>query len=179
MEGKLMNTALLVIDVQNALVLSKKPELYDRDAVIANIADVIRKARLQNVPIIYIRHESKAGSPLAYGTDGWKVYEGVAPEKGDIMVGKSTPDAFKDTTLREELEEHGIDSLIILGLQTEFCVNATVRRAVALGYNTTVVSDAHSTFDRWPLKAETMIARHDLDWGKLHVKLVKADEIEF
>jgi nicotinamidase-related amidase len=175
----MMKTALLVIDVQNALVLSKKPELYARDTVTANIAEVIRKARLQNVLVIYIRHESKAGGSLAYGSEGWKIYDGVAPEKGDIMVGKSTPDAFKETTLREELEEHGIDSLIIVGLQTDFCINATVKRAVALDYDTTVISDAHSTFDRWPLKAPAIIDHHNHDWGKLHVKLVKADEIEF
>lgn len=174
-----MKTALLVIDVQNALVLSKKPELYARDTVIANMVEVIRKARLGSIPIFYIRHESKEGGWLAYGSEGWKIYDVVAPGRSDKIVGKSTPDAFRNTTLRTELEETDVDKLIMIGLQTDFCVNATARRAVSLGYDTTVVSDAHSTFDRGILKASTIISHHNEAWAKHGIRLVKTAELTF
>jgi nicotinamidase-related amidase len=99
--------------------------------------------------------------------------------KGELIVHKRTPDSFNDTTLQAVLESRGIRKLIIAGLQSEWCIDTTVRHAYSLKYNITVVEDAHSTYDTKILKAPQIIAHHNSIFGGEFAKLKKAEEIEF
>ena len=99
--------------------------------------------------------------------------------EGDLVVHKRTPDSFYGTTLQTELESRGIRKLVIAGIQSDWCVDTTVRRAYSLEYEVTVVEDAHSTCDTKILKAPQIIAHHNLIFGGRFAKLKKADEINF
>ena len=154
-----MTTALLIIDVQQALC-SGEYEAFESKRVIASINQVSRMAREAGAPIIIIQHESQDG-PLDYGTEGWKAAHGLEALSTDTYVRKKATDSFHNTELHAVLQARGITNLIICGLQSEFCVDTTTRRALALGYPVTLVSDGHSTMDNGVLSAAQISAHHN------------------
>jgi nicotinamidase-related amidase len=84
---------------------------------------------------------------------------------GDILVSKSVGDSFHETPLKTHLERLGIDRLLICGYATEFCVNTGARRAALFGYQTTVVSDIHTTQHTSDLTPEQIVAHYNHVWA--------------
>lgn len=156
-------TALLVIDVQNGLVEEFGDEAWN--GVLANIATLVVRARSAGVPVIYVQHEEDEGS-LVPGTEGWQIHPVVAPQ-GELTVQKRTADSFGGTPLAGELAVRGVSHLVVVGAQTECCVDATVRRAAALGHTVTLVSDAHATVDNGVLTRQQIIAHHNATLGNI------------
>ena len=154
-----MTTALLIIDVQQALCTGEY-KVFEFERVIARINEVSRKVREAGAPVIIIQHQSQGG-PLDYGTDGWQLAKGLEALPGDTYVRKGASDSFHQTNLHEKLMARRVDTLIICGLQSEFCVDTTTRRALALGYPVTLVADGHSTFDNSVLSAAQISAHHN------------------
>lgn len=153
-----MRTALIIIDVQNALC-SGEHAAFESPRVIECINHVSAKARKAGAPVILIQHETRNG-PLDHGSEGWTLAKGLETDDADILVGKTTADSFHNTGLQAVLQRHVIEHLIICGLQSEFCVDTTTRRALALGYPVTLVSDGHSTVDNGILAAAQITAHH-------------------
>lgn len=177
------DTALLIVDVQVGL-FSPKLTLYNPENLITNISTLLAKARTAHVPVIYVQHEGEADGFFGRGKPAWEIHPAIKPQDGEVMVAKRTPDSFSGTVLQEELENRGIKKLVIAGLQTEFCVDTTCRRAYTLGYDTTLVNDAHSTMDTKVLSAPQIIAHHNNLLGKTaywdwFVNLKSTEEIEF
>lgn len=154
-----MSTALLIIDVQQALC-SGECEAFESKRVIERINLVSRKAREAGATVVVIQHESQSG-PLTYGTDGWRLADGLDTKPTDICLRKKATDSFHDTDLHAVLQARGVTSLAICGLQSEFCVDTTTRRALALGYPVTLVSDGHSTMNNSVLSAAQITAHHN------------------
>ena len=140
-----MHTALLVIDVQQALC-SGEYKAFESERVIDRINSVTRSARSAGAPVIMIQHESQGG-PLDFGTDGWRLADGLEVQATDILLRKKATDSFHQTELQALLRDRGVKDLIICGLQSEFCVDTTTRRALALGYPVVLVADGHSTLN--------------------------------
>lgn len=153
-----MTTALLIIDVQQGLC-SGEYEVFESRRVIDRINLVSAKARRAGIPVVVIQHES-AGGPFRRGSEGWRLADGLVIEAGDLHVHKKATDSFHNTELKQVLDERGVDRLIICGLQSDFCVDTTTRRALALGYPVTLVSDGHSTLDNGVLSAAQISAHH-------------------
>lgn len=137
-------TALLVIDVQNAVVADG----WDREGVLARIGTVIDAARTGEIPVIYIQHDEPGEHEMVIGSDGWRIHAEVAPNAGEPVVAKQHGDAFVDTTLEAMLAERGIGHLVLTGAQSDACVRSTSYGALRAGYDITLVSDAHTTSDR-------------------------------
>jgi nicotinamidase-related amidase len=139
-----MATALLVVDVQQALVDDLAPAR--RSAFLATLGALLDQARAAAIPVVYIRHD---GSPdeLVPGTPPWEVAGAIAPRAGEPIVEKRFRDAFRETTLAEVLSRLDVDHVVLCGMQTEFCVDATLREAERRGYRVTLVGDGHATFD--------------------------------
>ncbi len=95
------------------------------------------------------------------------------------MIEKETPDAFHKTTLHQKLKSKGIKRLVIAGLQTEYCIDTTCRRAYSLGYNVILVKDAHSTWDSTNLTAEQIIRHHNRVLGGWFATVKDENQIEF
>jgi nicotinamidase-related amidase len=152
-----MKTALLVIDVQHGLCTGEYA-VFEADPMIRRINVLSEKARAARVPVIFIQHE-EAGDVLEHGSPGWQLAGGLVALEGDIYIRKTAPDAFHQTTLDAALRQLGVDSLVICGLQSEYCVDSTTRRALALGYQVVLVADGHSTMDTEILSA-AQISRH-------------------
>lgn len=168
------DTALLVIDVQVAMFAEDDP-VYDGANLLEKLKTLIARAREAGIPVIYVRH-AEEGSPMAYGLPTWQIHPEIAPQEGDLVVDKRFPDSFMQTRLKPELEARGIKKLIVSGLQTEYCVDTTCRAAFNLGYDLTLVKDAHSTWPNSVLTAPQIIAHHNRTLNGGFVKLTSAEE---
>lgn len=154
-----MPCALLIIDVQHALCHGQYAG-FEADRVIARINEVSTRVRGAGGTVVVIQHESAKG-PLQHDSPGWQLAHGLATESGDLFLRKRATDSFHDTSLHAWLQERGIAHLIICGLQSEFCVDTTTRRALALGYRVTLVADGHTTIDNGVLTAAQISAHHN------------------
>ncbi|WNS45087.1 cysteine hydrolase family protein [Paenibacillus sp. MMS20-IR301] len=173
-----MTTALLVIDVQEAMFSYPGMSLYEGEQVLERIASLIAKARSAGTPVIYIQHTEDEGE-FVKGTPAWEINSHIAPLAGERVIEKTTPDSFHLTGLQPELERLGVNELYLCGMQTDYCVNATSRRASALGYSTVLVKDAHSTFDNDTHSGEEIVNQHNQDLGSGIVTLRAEQEISF
>lgn len=171
-----MATALLIIDVQRALCTGEY-ECFETQRVIKNINGLSARAREAEIPVILIQHEEE-GDLLQYGSEGWQLADGLETSPQDLRVRKTTPDSFYQTNLRQLLQKQGIDRLIICGLQTDYCVNATVRQALSLGYDVVLASDAHSTVDNGNMAADDIIAEHNTALARLTSAVSRIDVIQ-
>ncbi|MGV3728767.1 cysteine hydrolase family protein [Hydrogenophaga sp.] len=154
-----MKTALLIIDMQQGLC--EGPGRADAtDQVIARINHVAAQLRAAGAPIVFIQHESTVGY-LEHGTREWQLADGLALQPGDLRVRKKTPDAFLNTDLEALLKARGVEELVVCGMHTEFCVDTTTRRALALGYPVILVADAHTSAGNEVLGAPQVIAHHN------------------
>ena len=135
------NTALLVVDVQNGVVTGA----HERDAVVANIGDLVEKARREKVPVIWVQHESEE---LVKGEDPWRIVPELSPDQAEPLIEKRYGDSFEDTPLENVLSGLGVGRLVVAGAQTDACIRSTLHGALARGYDATLVSDAHTTEDQ-------------------------------
>jgi nicotinamidase-related amidase len=171
-----MSSALLVIDVQQALCTGEEAA-YDIERVLRTINSVAGKARPAGAPVVFVQHEEDAGS-LAFGTAGWQLADGLAAQPDDLRIRKTQSDSFLKTPLQEVLQARGVTDLVVCGLQSDFCVAATVRGAVALGYRVTLVEDGHSTVDNGGRTAAEISAAQNASLREL-VALVPAAGVRF
>jgi nicotinamidase-related amidase len=159
LEGR-PNTALLVIDAQNAILATTA----SRDSVVGSIGGLIGKARAEGAPVIWIQH-SDGGLPL--GSEGWQLVPELPRQDGDPLVHKTYGDSFEATDLAEILAGRGAGRLVVAGGQSDACIRATIHGAFARGYDVTLVSDAHTTVDRTEYggpPAGQIIALTNLSW---------------
>jgi nicotinamidase-related amidase len=170
-----MNTALLIIDVQRALCVGQYAA-FEIDRVIATINGLSARARAAGIPVVLVQHEEPGGA-FEYGTESWQLADDLAVADSDIRVRKTTPDAFHRTSLQDLLHSREIQRLIVCGLQTDYCVDTTVRRALALGYQVVLAEDAHSTLDNAAIRAPQIIAHHNAVLGSMSSFGVRAQVI--
>lgn len=154
-----MKPAVLVIDMQQGLC-EGEGAAFDCAGTIARINDVTRKARQAGVPVLFIQHESRDGY-LEHGTAAWQIASGVDVSGSDLRVRKTTPDAFLRTNLEAVLRSAHVERIVLCGMHSEFCVDTTARRALALGFPVTLVSDAHTSAGNAAISAQQVIAHHN------------------
>jgi nicotinamidase-related amidase len=154
------NTALLVIDVQTAVV----EKAHQRDAVVGAIADLVARARRERVPVVWVQHFDEH---LAKGSEAWRIVSELTPDEAEPLIEKSYGDAFEDTTLESVLAGLGVGRLVVAGAQTDACIRSTLHGAFARGYDAVLVSDAHTTDDqsKWGAPPPGQVIRHtNLYW---------------
>jgi nicotinamidase-related amidase len=141
------DTALLVIDIQNDYFPGGAMELEGADAAGAKASEAIRSFREKSLPVVHVRHLSvRPGSTFFLpGTRGADINAAVAPQGNEIVVEKNFPNSFRNTNLQQVLEKQGIKNLVVAGMMTHMCVDASVRHAADLGYKITLLGDACAT----------------------------------
>ena len=169
--------AVMIIDVQQAMFGAAEP--FDGAAVVTRIADLIGRARSAKVPVFYVQHDGGPGDELDKDGPGFAFHPAIAPQAGEPVTVKRRSSAFYQTDLDDKLKAAGIDDLVLCGLQTEYCVDATVRSAFERGYRLTVAAGGHTTFDSELLPAATIIAHTQHIWNGRFARLKPAAEIEF
>ncbi|MGC4173987.1 cysteine hydrolase family protein [Demequina sp.] len=175
------NGALLVVDVQKDVVGGA----YNRDAVVANIATLVDRARAAGTPVVWVQHSDSEG--LEIGSDGWQYVDELPIGDDEPVVHKIHGDSFEATDLADVLERLGVGSLTVVGAQSDACIRNTIHGAFTRGYDVTLVSDAHTTEDltEWGAPPpEQVISHTNLYWtftsgeGK-SADVKKTDEVAF
>ncbi len=153
-------TALLVVDVQNGVV----DGAHQRETVIANIGSLVEKARRDRVPVVWVQHSD---AELTRGSAEWRIVPELAPSDAEPLVDKSYGDSFEDSSLETVLSDLGVGRLVIVGAETDACIRSTLHGALVRGYDSILVSDAHTAGDKSAWGAPppaTVIAHTNLYW---------------
>jgi nicotinamidase-related amidase len=154
-----MPTAVLVIDVQQGLCAGAEAA-HDCVGTIQRINAITLRAQQAGAPVFFIQHESSEGY-LVYGSREWQLALGLQVQTNDRRIRKTTPDAFLGTELHGALQVLGVTGLVVCGMHTEFCVDTTTRKALALGYPVLLVADAHTSAGNTAISAQQVIAHHN------------------
>ena len=151
MPDSLLSTgaALVLVDIQNDYFPGGAMELAGADAAAEAAGRVLDAFRRRGLPVVHVRHESvRPGSTFFLpGTPGADIHPRVAPLPGEAVLTKHFPNSFRDTGLEELLRGRGVSRLVVCGMMTHMCVDATVRAAFDLGFPVNLVPDACATRD--------------------------------
>lgn len=144
-----MKSGLIVVDLQNEYLPTGKLPLSGIEVAVANAARVISHARTRHIPVFHIRHESIDGDAPIFvkGSDGVEIIPAVVPADDEPVIVKNHINSFRGTDLKQQLDAHGIDEVIVIGAMSHMCIDAVVRAAADVGYPVTVLQDACATLD--------------------------------
>lgn len=141
------DTALVVIDIQNDYFPGGAMELEGAEAAAAKAAAVLTHFRRDKTPVIHVRHLSVRPGATFFipGTKGAEIHDSVRPAAGEAVIEKNFPNSFRATGLKDLLDKQDIKHLVVAGMMTHMCVDASVRQAADLGYKVTLLGDACAT----------------------------------
>ncbi len=153
-----MKTALLIVDVQQGMI-DEHP--HDEKAFLERLKRLIGAARYGGVDVIYVQHEEGKGGALHEGEPGFLIPPIIAPQIGEMTFTKRYPNAFKETDLQKHLNARGIERIVLAGMQTEYCIDATCKAAFELGYSIVIPQKGTSTYDNQYVDAENLISFYE------------------
>ena len=141
------DAALLLIDLQNDYFPGGRMELEGSLAAVAKAAQALDAFRRRGLPIVHVRHLSVRPGATFFlpGTPGAEIHASVAPQADEPVVEKNFPNSFRATDLKERLDGAGVRHLVVAGMMTHMCVDASVRQANDLGFRVTLLADACAT----------------------------------
>ncbi|SFH36777.1 Nicotinamidase-related amidase [Palleronia marisminoris] len=164
--------AVVVIDLQNEYWPSGGLALENIERAAANAARVIAHGREAGDLIVNVRHEMPGAPVFVPGSEGAEINEVVAPGEGEPVITKNFPNSFRDTGLKDLLDEKGVEEVFVVGAMSHMCVDATVRAANDFGYKTVTIHDACATRDL-EFNGATVPAAH------VHTALMAAFEFAY
>ncbi len=135
-----MRRALLIIDMQEVLV----PVVWQGKELADRIAGLARAAREQDVPVVGIQQTGPPGTPFDPTNPGWQLSARLGIQSGDLRVCKSAVDSFFRSGLADLLAARKVDTVVLTGVATDYCVDATARSALSRGFDVDLVSDGHA-----------------------------------
>lgn len=133
-------SALLVVDVQTGVVAGAR----DRDRIVANVGLAVQRAHAAGAPVVWVQHQDDELRP---GTHAWEIVPELHPLPIDTRIDKRFNSAFEETGLLTRMDDLGVSHLLLCGAATNWCIRATAYAALDLGFDLTLVSDAHTTED--------------------------------
>ena len=161
---------LLIVDVQKLIMNDR---LYNYEIFAENIVNLAETARANGVEVVYIRHDDGTGQPLSKGNDGFEIWDDIAPQKNEHVFDKNVNSPFKESGLLEYLIEKGEKTLMVTGLQTEYCIDATVKCGFEHRFEMIVPENANTTVDNAYLSGETTYKYYnEFIWNNRYAKCV-------
>jgi nicotinamidase-related amidase len=142
-----MNTALLIIDIQNDYFEGGRMPLVGTEDASQNAKLILDNFRKKKLPVIHIQHIATRPDATFFlpGTEGSEIHETVKPIENEKIIIKHFPNSFRETELLEYLKNKEISGLVICGMMTHMCIDATVRAAKDFEFNCTLIGDACAT----------------------------------
>jgi nicotinamidase-related amidase len=142
-----MAAALVLIDIQNDYFPGGKMELVGSIEASLRAREVLNLFREKKMGVVHVRHLSVRPGATFFlpGTQGAAIHENVEPLPGEPVIEKNFPNSFRDTRLLEHLEKRGVKHLVLAGMMTHMCVDATTRAAFDFGFQCTLLHDACAT----------------------------------
>ena len=164
---------LLVIDVQKGITDNR---LYNYESFIENNQKLIAAARENNVEVIYFQHDDGPGTGFSVGDEIFEIADQVAPKEGEKVFIKYIYSCFSNKEFADYMEREGDKDLMIIGLQTNYCIDSTIRSASERGYNVIVPAGANSTFDNDYMNKETTYRYYnELMWPDWFAKCISVE----
>ena len=141
------DTALLIIDIQNDYFPGGAMQLEGAEAAAQQASLALKAFREKQLPVIHVRHASVRPGATFFlpGTKGAETHPAVAPLGRESVVEKNFPNAFRNTNLEKQVRDLGVTHLVVAGMMTHMCVDASVRHAADLGFKVTLLGDACAT----------------------------------
>jgi nicotinamidase-related amidase len=165
---------LIVIDMQKGIL---SEGLYDLKGVLENVAKVIDAARHSGTEVIYVKHDDGPGSGFTFGDEDFEIADEIAPANGEKVFVKTIPSSFSNKEFAAYLEGTKDDALLIVGLQTDFCIDSTVKSAAERGYRVIVPKGTNSTFDNPYMTGEKTCGYFFCEvWPDLFAECVSLEE---
>jgi nicotinamidase-related amidase len=178
-----MSRALVIIDIQRDYFPGGAYPLVGPEVAAANAKRVLEAFRDNGEPIVHLQHvwDAPDATFMRPGTDGIEIHADVAPEDDETVLRKTEPNGFVGTALERELRGHGVEEVVVAGMMSSMCVDATVRAAVDLGFTATVVHDACAApdleFAGEAIPGATVHGAFMAALGDGYARLVRADEL--
>lgn len=144
-----MDTALVIIDIQNDYCRNGKMELEGIDNALENCKSLLEKCRSCNIPVFHVQHISVHEGAFFFlpDTEGCKIHDSVQPNDEETIIVKNYPNSFMKTDLHKKLQQIGVKEIIVCGAMSHMCIDTTVRAAFELGYSINLIHDACATRD--------------------------------
>ena len=165
---------LLVIDIQKGITDER---LYDFSGFIGNVKKIIHAARENNIEVIYVQHDDGPGTGFSVGDEEFEIYDEIRPMESEKCFYKTINSCFGNIELKKYLKEKQETTLIMIGLQTNYCIDASVKSASERGYNVIVPLGANSTFDNAYMDKETTYKYYnEMMWPDRFARCITVDE---
>lgn len=142
---------LLVVDTQKLITTEN---LYNYSEFVANVKELIETARKNSVEVIYVVHDDGEGEELTKGKEGYQIFEEFAPSVEEKIFEKNVNSAFFKTGLLEYLKRKSETKVMVVGLMTDYCIDATVKAGFEHGFKVIVPAYSNTTLDNEFLNAE-------------------------
>lgn len=142
-----MKTALIIIDIQNDYFDKGNMPLVGSYNASNHTKLILERFRSDSLPIIHIQHIATRPTATFFlpNTEGAEIHDNVKPSEHEKVIVKHYPNSFRETELLDYLKRKNITDLVICGMMTHMCVDATVRAAKDYGFNIILIGDACAT----------------------------------
>jgi len=156
---------LLVVDMQKGIV---DEELYAFDTFMDRTVRLIDAARKNHVEVIYVQHDAGPNSGLTAGDSAFEIADQVRPQSGEKVFVKTINSCFGNKDFREYMEHQEDKRLMIIGLQTNYCIDCTVKSAFERGFEVIIPEGTNTTFDNDYMTGENTVRYYNEDiWEEL------------
>lgn len=164
---------LLVIDMQKGLV---DEDLYDYENFLDRTLRLVEAARKNGIEVIFMQHDAGPGSGMSAGDEAFEMIDELRPEPGEKVFVKTINSCFSNRDLKAYLEQQEDKRLMVIGLQTNYCIDATVKSAFERGFDVIIPEGTNSTFDNNYMSAETTVRYYNEDVWEEIVDAVSMEE---
>ncbi len=176
-----MTRALVIVDIQRDYFPGGNMPLHEPEAAAEKAGKVLEAFRSAGEPIVHVQHLSSAGAGFLEEGDGAEIMEPVTPQEGEKVVAKRAPNSFLDTDLERHLRSLDVDEVVVTGMMTSMCVDATTRAGADLGFKMTLVPDACAApdleFGGREVPAQDVHASFVAALGQFYATITPADEL--
>jgi nicotinamidase-related amidase len=174
-----MTRALVIVDIQRDYFPGGKMPLHEPEAAAEKAKQVLEVFRAAGDPVIHVQHLSPAGGGfLEEGTEGAENM--LSRREGERLITKRAPNSFLGTDLEQTLRGLDVDEVVVTGMMTSMCVDATTRAGADLGFKMTLVPDACAApaleFGGRNVDAQDVHASFVAALGQFYATVTPADE---
>lgn len=177
-----MDTALILIDIQNDYFEGGKSELNHPIETANNAKSILHFFRENNLPVFHVKHINMGDKAKFFlqNSIGVEIHNLVSPNKDEKVFIKHVPNSFFETDLFKTISDNGINHIVVCGMMTHMCIDTTVRCAKDLGLNVTLIEDACTTKDLtwkgYTILAEIVHATYMASLDGMFAKVISTDE---
>lgn len=166
---------LLVVDTQKGITDER---IFAFEQIRSNIKKLIAKARENQVEVVYVRHDDGPGTGFSVGDEEFEIYEEFAPMEDEVIFDKLVNSALHESVgLLDYLRGQNEKEIMVVGLQTNFCIDATIKSGFDQGFRMIVPAYANSTFDDEYMKKDVCYHYYnDFIWPDRFAECISVEE---